>query len=127
VSQVSLAALAAAHLDRARLAREQGDETAAVLWSSLCAQVAITSIAAEHGVETRKDHFQRSSAARRLFDTGVLEEDVGDLLIRLNEERKYAIYDGRPPDLRGRNWEQVFEALGRLVDVAGRTDGDASA
>jgi len=115
------ATLAAKHLERARQGFDAGDETAAVVWSSLCAQVAIALIAREHGVDTRRDHFQRASAARRLFDTGVLEKDVGDLLIRLNEERKCAIYDGRAPDLRGRTWEDVFDVLGYLVEVAGRS------
>jgi len=111
-------ALAKAHLARAREAVEVGDETSAVLWGNLCAEVAVECIAAARGINTRQDHFRRASAARRLTEAGVLESEVADLLIRLNNERKHAVYDGRPPDLRGRSWEQVFDELGRLVATA---------
>lgn len=110
--------LAKAHLSRARNALELGDQTAAVLWSNLCAEVALEVIATSRGIDSRKEHFRRASIARRLFEMGAIGEDLGDLLIRLNNERKHATYEGLPPDLRGRSWESVFDSLAELVNVA---------
>lgn len=115
-----------AHLSRARDALKEGDETAAVLWSNLCAEVALESIAASHGINSRREHFRRASAARRLFEMGVLDEDLAGLLIRLNNERKHATYEGRAPDLRGRTWKSVLDSLADLVAVAVRS-GERSA
>jgi HEPN domain-containing protein len=120
VSTISPPALAEAHLLRARLALEVGDETAAVLWSNLSAEVAVDCIAARNDIDPRKDHFRRASAARRLFEAGILPEDLTDLLIRLNNERKHAVYEAKAPDLRGRTWEQVLDRLAELVEVAAR-------
>lgn len=75
-------------------------------------------IAGQNGIDLRKSHFRRASVARRLFELGVLDEDLTSLLIRLNNERKHAVYEARRPDLRGRTWEQVMERLGGLVTVA---------
>jgi HEPN domain-containing protein len=123
VSAVSLSVLAEEHLSRARQALESGDETSAVLWSSMCAEVAITCIGARNGIDVRNDHFQRASAARRLFEMGILPDDLADLLIRLNNERKQATYDAKLPDLRGRTWQQVMDCLAQLVAVAADSEG----
>jgi len=117
--------LADAHLARARRALAEGDDAAAIMWSSLCAEVAMDRVAAGNGIDARKDHFRRASVARRLFEMGVLPEDLGDLLIRLNAERKQAVYEGHAPDLRGRTWEQVLDSLAELVDIASRAAGPA--
>lgn len=114
------AELAEAHLRRARNALREGDETAAVLWGNLCAEVALDQIAAARGIDSRGEHFRRSSVARRLHEIGTLDEDLGDLLIRLNNERKHAIYEGRPPDLRGRSWDSLLDSLTELVAAAAR-------
>ena len=114
--------LARAHLARARHALEEGDETAAVLWCNLSAEIAIAYTAAAQGVDSRKDHFRRATLAKRLFEMGVLPEDLADLMIRLNNERKHGVYEGRSPDLRGRSWEEVFASLERLVQAAERVD-----
>jgi HEPN domain-containing protein len=118
LSEVEKIRLAEAHFARAREALAKGDETAAVLWSNLCAEVAMECIARQNDMDLRKDHFLRASAARRLFEAGILDEDLTSLLIRLNNERKHAVYEARSPDLKGRTWEQVMEHLGRLVAVA---------
>ena len=110
--------LARAHLARAKEALAAGDETAAALWSSLCAEVAVATVAEQRGIDTRKDHFRRASIARRLFELGALPDDLTDLMIRLNNERKHGVYEGRAPDLRGRSWDQVFDSLERLIDAA---------
>jgi HEPN domain-containing protein len=111
-------ALARAHLERARTALGEGDETAAVLWCNLCAELAVAHVAAVQGIDTRRDHFRRASLARRMYEVGAVPEDLGDLMIRLNNERKHGVYEGRAPDLRGRTWEQVFDSLERLVEAA---------
>ncbi|HEU5105663.1 MAG TPA: hypothetical protein VFU11_07455 [Solirubrobacterales bacterium] len=115
---ISSPALAKTHLERARQALSFGDETAAVLWCNLCAEVAVTHVADVRGLDARKDHFRRAVLARRLFEQGALPEDFADLMIRLNNERNHAAHEGLSPDLRGRSWEEVFAALERLVDVA---------
>lgn len=112
--------LARTHLDRARQALEGGDETAAVLWCNLSAEIAIRHAAAAQGIDSRKDHFRRATLAKRLFEMDVLPEDLADLMIRLNNERKHGVYEGRPPDLRGRSWEEVLDSLERLVQAAAR-------
>lgn len=112
------AALAGEHLKRAREAFAAGDETAAVLWSNLCAETAVAHVAAASGLESRQDHFQRATMARKLFELGALPEDLGDLMIRLNNERKHGVYEGRAPNLQGRSWEQIFESLERVVHAA---------
>ena len=112
--------LSRAHLDRARHALEMGDETAAVLWCNLCAEIAIAHVAAGQGIDPRKDHFRRATLAKRLFERGELPEDLADLMIRLNNERKHGVYEGRSPDLRGRSWEEIFDSLERLIQVAAK-------
>lgn len=118
-------ALAEEHLSRARNAVEVGDFTAAVQWANLCAEVAVECIAAKHDIDSRRDHFRRASAARRLHETKVLDKDLAELLIRLNNERKHATYEGLQPDLRGRSWQDVLDSLSALVAAAaGSAPGD---
>ena len=55
----------------------------------MCAEVAVDYIARQNAIDSRRDHFLRASAARRLFEQGVLpEEDLADLLIRLNNKHQ---------------------------------------
>ena len=115
----------AEHLARARHALDLGDETAAVLWCSLCAEAAVDKLAERRGIDTRKNHFRRASLARRLSESGVLDDDLGDLLIRLNNERNHATYEGHQPDLRGRSWDYVLACLDDLVAAACRAEGSA--
>lgn len=112
------ARLAAEHLARARVALEREDEVAAVTWSYACAEIAIGQIAAARGLDSRNEHFRRATLARRLYELGGVPEDLADLMIRLNNERKHGMYEGRKPDLRGRTWEEVFAQLEKLVRVA---------
>jgi HEPN domain-containing protein len=118
VERTDAVSLAGAHLDRARRALEAEDETAAVLWSNLCAEIAVAHVAAARGLDSPPDHFRRATLAKRLFELGALPEDLGDLMIRLNNERKHGVYEGRPPNLQGRSWAQVFQALERVVAAA---------
>jgi HEPN domain-containing protein len=120
VDEISLARL---HLERAHQALAAGDETAAVLWANLCAELAVAHVATARGLESRPDHFQRASLAKRLFELGALPEDLGDLMIRLNNERKHGLYEGRLPNLQGRTWEEIFASLERLVQTAARDEG----
>ena len=96
------------------------DYTAAIVWANACAEMAVAHVAAVKGVESRPDHFQRANLARRLFELGALPEDLGDLMIRLNNERKHGLYEGREPNLQGRSWEEIFDALERLIEAADR-------
>jgi len=83
----------------------------------------VAHIASAQGIDVRNNHFRRASAAKRLFEMDVLPEDFADLLLRLNNERKHAVYDGRSPDLRGRTWEEVLDQLTVLVELAVKVGG----
>lgn len=117
-STADLARLAADHLDRANDAAGRSAFVEAVVWANLAAEVGITALAKGRGIDTQHDHFRRASLARRLHEDGVLPEDLGSLLVRLNDARKLAVYDGREPDLRGRSWPDVLRAIGQIVAVA---------
>src|SRR6476659_1264126 len=108
MERTDLVALSESHLERARKALDQEDETAAVLWSNLCAEIAVAYLAAARGLDSPPDHFRRATLAKKLFELGDLPEDLGDLMIRINNERKHGVYEGRLPNLQGRSWEQVF-------------------
>jgi HEPN domain-containing protein len=118
--------LARAHLDRARHAVDEGESVQAIVWSALCAEVAVDAIAASSGIDTRKDHFRRASISARLHEQGLLESDLRSLLIRLNDERKRAVYGGATPDLRGRSWSDVLSRLEDLVEVAEERGGESA-
>jgi HEPN domain-containing protein len=115
-----LARLAGEHLARARDALDRGHTVEAVVWSSTAAEVAVKALAENRGIDTRRDHFRRASLARRIHEEGIIEADLGSLLIRLNNERKHALYEARQPDLRGRDWNEVLDAVGTLVVAAQR-------
>ena len=68
------------------------------------------------------DHFRRATLARRLFELGALPEDLGDLMIRLNNERKHGVYEGRSPNLHGRSWEQILGSLEHVVEAAAEVE-----
>jgi hypothetical protein len=110
--------LAADHLGRARAAYAVDDWTAVVLWAALALEAAVATSAARLGMDDRKDHHRRATLARRLHEQGVLPEDLGSLLIRLNTERKHAVHEGRQPDLRGRDWDSVLDSIERAVAAA---------
>jgi HEPN domain-containing protein len=115
--------LARDHLERARAALSRGDSVEAVVWSALCAEIAIDALAAAAGIDTRKDHFRRASMASRLHEQGLVETDLRSLVIRLNDERKRAVYEGGEPDLRGRTWAETLAALEVLVVAAEQATG----
>jgi hypothetical protein len=117
-STADLARLAADHLVRANDAVARDAFLEAVVWANLAAEVGITALAQSRGIDTQQDHFRRASLARRLHEDGVLPEDLGSLLVRLNDARKHAVYDGHEPDLRGRSWPDVLRAIGDIVAVA---------
>jgi hypothetical protein len=112
--------MAAEHVERARRAVAEGDHTAAITWLHLAAESAVVALALHHGLAPAYGHWQRSNAARALVDRGVLDPAVPPLLIRLNTERKAAVYEGRPVDLRGRTLEGVLADVDALVAVATR-------
>jgi hypothetical protein len=113
--------LASAHQVRGSQALVAGDSTAAVVWLALAAEAAVDVLADAMGADSRKNHHRRATLARRAFDQGLVDEDLGSLLIRLNTERQRAVHDGTPPDLRGRRLEDVAEAVAALIRAAARS------
>jgi len=111
--------IASEHLARARAAHEANDPTATAVWAALALESAISITARKLGIDDRKDHYRRSTLARRLYESGHLPEDLSSVLIRLNTERKLAVHEGKKPDLRGRDWEMVLDAVARAVAAAG--------
>jgi hypothetical protein len=117
-STADLAQLAADHLVRAHNAVAREAFLEAVVWANLAAEVGIPGVGGGWGFDTQQHHYRGASGARRLHEDDVLPEDLGSLLVRLNDARKLAVYDGREPDLHGRSWPQVLRAIGDIVDVA---------
>lgn len=115
-----LVALARAHEARAADAIRVRDETAAVLWLALAAEVAVDVLARAMGTDPRRDHHRRATLARRAFERGLVSDDLGSLLIRLHTERQRAAHHGVGPDLRGRTTEDAARGVAVLVAAAER-------
>ena len=112
------AAAARAHLERALVAQDAEDRGACVVWLSASAQAALDAVAAAAGIDTARSAHRRAAVARQLHDDGLLPDDLLPLLVRLNDERKQVLYEGREPNLRDRSWPDVLAAVSGLVHAA---------
>lgn len=97
-----------------------GEEDARGAVSALfyAAEAAVVAIADAHGVETKRNHKMKADAATELHAQGVLEEDFGPLLRKLNQERKDVWYEGEPPDFGGQDISEVAEEVRLLIEAA---------
>lgn len=73
-------------------------------------------LAEENGIDTKKNHGLKASAATALHGKGVLEEDFSGLLRDLNQGRKDHWYEGEEPDL---DLEEVYDDVETLVEAVG--------
>jgi hypothetical protein len=90
--------LARDHLTLARDDIDRDDVRGAVSALFYAAEAAITGIADVSAIDTKRNHRLKADAATELFKRGLLEEDFGPLLRRLNQERKDVWYEGEEPD-----------------------------
>lgn len=111
------AELARQHLETARGHVEENAEGDAVNALFYAAEAAIDGLAQAHGIDTKKHHYLKASAATQLHERGVLEDDVAPLLRQLNQARKDIWYEGEDPDFGERTLEDVFVEVERLVEA----------
>lgn len=112
------AELARQHLETARGHVEEDAEGDAVNALFYAAEAAVDGLAQAHGIDTRKLHYLKASAAAELHERGVLEEDLAPLLRQLNQARKDIWYEGDDPDFGGRSLADVLAEVEALVDAA---------
>jgi uncharacterized protein (UPF0332 family) len=115
VSPKSKANLARDHLEVARDdldGARMGDALNALFYAS---EAAVVALAEANGIDTKKNHRLKASAAKELHDKGVLDEDFSSLLRDLNQGRKDHWYEGEEPDL---DLEEVYIDVEILVDSA---------
>lgn len=89
-----------------------GDALNALFYASEAAVVALAEV---HGIDTKKNHRLKASAAKELYEKGILEEDFGPLLRELNQGRKDHWYEGEEPEI---DLEDAYDDVERLVDTA---------
>ena len=94
------------------------DWGAVVVWLNASAQAALDAVAMREGIDTTRNAHRRAAVGRELHVRGILSRDVLPLMVRLNDERKYVLYEGVEPDIRGRSWEDVFGEVAELVAAA---------
>lgn len=78
-------------------------------------EAAVVALAETHGIDTKKNHFLKASAASQLHQQGMLEHDLGPLLKDLNQARKDYWYEGEDPEI---DLETTYEEIEWLVDEA---------
>ncbi len=115
------AELARQHLETARGHVEDNAEGDAVNALFYAAEAAVDGLTEVHGIDTRKLHYLKASAATELHERGVLEEDLAPLLRQLNQARKDIWYEGDDPDFGGRSLEDVFAEVEKLVEAGERS------
>ena len=107
--------LAHDHLEAARddLDGERiGDAINALFYAG---EAAVVALAETHGIDTKKSHVLKATAASQLHQKGVLEYDLGPLLRDLNQARKEYWYEGEDPEV---DLETAYEEIEWLVDKA---------
>lgn len=60
----------------------------------------------------------KADAASELHERGVLADDFGPLLRKLNQQRKDVWYEGEPPDFGDDGIGAVAQDVRRLVEAA---------
>lgn len=115
MSPRSKAELAHDHLEAARddLDGERtGDAINALFYAG---EAAVVALAETHGIDTKKSHVLKATAASQLHQKGVLKHDLGSLLRDLNQARKDYWYEGEDPEV---DLETAYEEIEWLVDKA---------
>lgn len=110
--------LAREHLNRGLAGIVAGDSTEAVSWLFLSLEAAIVSVADQHGLDTRKQHWKKAEVAKELHSEGILPHDFSDTLRLLNAARKVATYDGDEPDLEDHSLEEIAADVETAVELA---------
>lgn len=107
------------HLTKAQEEAMGGDVRDAIQWSFASLEAAIDALAEKRGIAIAQTHWRRRKAAKRLYDEGVLSEDLSQLHETLNEARKGVFYAGEEPDdLDGLSIEDVLTNVEGAVTTA---------
>ncbi|HET7444386.1 MAG TPA: HEPN domain-containing protein [Solirubrobacterales bacterium] len=115
MSPKAKAELASDHLEVARDdldGERMGDALNALFYAS---EAAVVALAEEHHIDTKKNHRLKASAAKELFEKGILDKDFSTLLRELNQGRKDHWYEGEEPDI---DLEEAYAEVEILVDAA---------
>ena len=107
--------LAREHLEVAREDLDggrMGDALNALFYSS---EAAVVALAEANGIDTRRSHGLKASAAKALHEKGVLGYDFSGLLRDLNQGRKDHWYEGDEPEL---DLEEAYADVEILVEAA---------
>ncbi|MDX6653233.1 MAG: hypothetical protein QOJ38_2014 [Solirubrobacterales bacterium] len=116
--------LARDHLEMARKHIDEEDVGNAVNALFYAAEAAVVSIADTHGIDTKHQHRLKADAATTLHDKGVLSDDLGPLLRKLNKWRKSFWYEGEAPEID--DLDPALEDVEGLVDQAEAEQSDAT-
>ncbi len=112
--------LAREHLEVAREDLDGGrigDALSALFYAG---EAAIVAVAEAHGIDTKKNHRLKASAAKELHEKQILDDDFSGLLRELNQARKDHWYEGDEPDL---DLEDAYEHVETLV-LASQGEGE---
>lgn len=107
--------LAGEHLEVAREDLDGGRSGDALNALFYAAEAAVVALAEGAGIDTKKDHGLKASAAKKLHERNVLDEDFSGLLRELNQGRKDHWYEGEEPDL---DLEDAYGEVQILVKAA---------
>lgn len=89
-----------------------GDALNALFYAS---EAAVVALAEANGIDTKRNHGLKASAAKKLLEKGVLKDDFGGLLRDLNQGRKDHWYEGDDPQL---DLEEAYADVEILVEAA---------
>jgi HEPN domain-containing protein len=107
--------LAQEHLEVAREDLDDGRMGQALNALFYAAEAAVVALAEVNGVDTKRSHRLKATAARELHEKGVLGQDFSGLLRDLNQGRKDHWYEGEEPDV---DLEDAYGEVALLVDAA---------
>lgn len=91
--------LAREHLEVAREDLDGGRLGDALNALFYAGEAAVVALAEANGIDTKKNHRLKASAAKELYDRKIIEGDFSSLLRDLNQGRKDHWYEGDDPDL----------------------------
>jgi uncharacterized protein (UPF0332 family) len=107
--------LAREHLEVAREDLDDGRVGQALNALFYSAEAAVVALAEINGIDTKRNHRLKATAAKELHEKGVLDQDFSGLLRDLNQGRKDHWYEGEEPDV---DLEDAYAEVEVLVDAA---------
>ncbi len=84
------------------------------------AEAAVVAVADANGIDTKRNHRLKATAAKELHESGLIEDDFSELLRELNQGRKDHWYEGEEPEI---DLEEAYGEVEALVEEA-QGDGE---